>query len=264
MIIQAVQYIKPMDQGWTLPHLLKCDDNHTYVVKFMNNPDGPGILANELIAYRLGKLLGLQMAPCRIIRISSDFIDMHPVLKKLEVPPGAHLGSLYFEQGITTFDENDLSICQNASCAAGMIAFDHWINNGDRHLTQSNLLYLPDKRMIQLIDHADAFFGPDWDVDNWMYNLEEDLDLFWGPLYEMFVPFIDSPDPFDHYVSRIEAIGDNEILSAMSNLPKQWDIPRGDLSELKHFLLHRKNKVRETLYELKEHFPIWNESEDDD
>lgn len=260
MSILAVQYIRPMEDGWSLPHLFKCEDGQTYVVKFINNRSGSGILANELIAYRLGTWLGLPVAPYRIIQITRDLVDMFPVLKSLDIPAGLHLGSLYFEQGTTSFEEINLASCKNLYHAAGMIVFDHWINNWDRHFAGSNLLYIPDQRKILMIDHSDAFFGPDWDKEECMDNVNT-MEIFWGPLYEMFVPFIDSPDPFGHYVSLIENVSEKAVIEAVKGLPKQWKISREDVTALIDFLLCRRKLVRNTLEELREHFPIWTQED---
>ncbi|ASA19855.1 HipA family kinase [Paenibacillus donghaensis] len=261
MTILAVQYIRPVNQGWTLPHLFKCEDGQTYVVKFINNRAGPGILANELIAYRLGQWLGLPIAPYRIVQITKDLLDVFPALKSLDIPAGLHLGSLYFEQGTTLFKKHNLALCKNLYHSAGMIVFDHWINNWDRHIAQDNLLYLPDQQKIQMIDHSDAFFGPDWNKNEFMDDANK-MDIFWGPIYEVFVPFIDSPDPFGHYVSLVEKISEKTVIQAVKGLPKQWGISREDVTDLIDFLLCRRKLVRNALEELRDHFPIWTQKDD--
>lgn len=262
MYTRAVQYIRPMEQGWTQPHLFKCDDNHTYVVKFINNHDGTGVLANEWIAYRLGKLMHLAVAQSSIVMITDDLLDMYPKLKKLNIPSGPHIGSRFARYGVNLGEEIDLSECMNIHHAAGMIVFDHWINNWDRHITQANLLYLQDKKEILLIDHSDAFFGPGWNLEEWFEN-SNDIHVFWGSLYERFVPFIDNSDPFDYYLSIIESLNEHELRQAIQGIPSQWDIPEDELHELIDFLLLRKDRVRDVLKELIEYFPIWSSTERD-
>lgn len=261
MNVRALRYLRPMDLGWTLPHLLQCDDGQTYVVKFMNNPDGPGILANEWIAYRLARLVNLPVAPCRIVHIKRELIRMYPVLNNLRVPAGPHLGSLFAEDAVPLSEAVNLRACGNIRHAAGMIAFDHWINNWDRHLTDANLLYLPNERKLMMIDHSDAFFGPDWDLDAYRER-PDDMEVFWGKLYELFVPFIDGPDPFGPSLAVIESISEEALLRVTRGLPKQWAIPEGDVMELVDFLLLRKDRVRETLQSLKKYFPIWAASDE--
>ncbi|AHV96405.1 HipA family kinase [Paenibacillus sabinae] len=262
MSILAVRYIRPIDDGWTLPHLFKCEDGQTYVVKFINNRSGSGILANELIAYRLGKRLGLPIAPYRIIQITKDLVNMFPALKSMDIPTGLHLGSLYFEQGTTLLGEVNLALCQNLHQAAGMMVFDHWINNWDRHVAESNLLYLPDQRKILMIDHSDAFFGPYWDIEEFMDDSDR-MDVFWGPLYERFVPYIDSPNPFGRYIRLVEKIGEEAVVQAVKGLPKQWSISSEDASSLVDFLMGRRYLVREALEELRDNFPIWRQEGED-
>ncbi|MNP00700.1 hypothetical protein D3C76_924950 [compost metagenome] len=256
MYRRAVQYIKPMEQGWTRPHIFKCDDHKSYVVKLSNNPDGTSVLANEWIASRLAELLNLPIAKCSIVMITRDLLDMYPELKKLDIPPGLHIGTRYAKDGVNVGDNVDLSDCNNVQYAAGMIAFDHWINNWDRHVTQANLLYLEEKREIMLIDHSDAFFGPDWNMEEW-WDDPEKMDVFWGPLYEKFVPFIDNYDPFDSYLTAIESLDEDDIRNAVHGLPDQWSIPEDDLDELVNFLLYRKDRVRFAIEELIHHFPVW-------
>ncbi|WP_110932900.1 HipA family kinase [Paenibacillus bouchesdurhonensis] len=256
MYRRAIQYIKPMEQGWTQPHIFRCDDLNTYVVKLINNPDGTGVLANEWIAGRLGSLLHLPIANSRIIVITHDLLDMYPELKKLDITSGLHIGSCFEEYGVNVGEHVDLSDCRNLHHAAGMIVFDHWINNWDRHITQANLLYLQDKQEILLIDHSDAFFGPDWDMDEWWEN--EELEVFWGPLYEKFAPYIDNSDPFEEYLDAIESLEEADLRNAIHGIPHQWSIPEDDLDQLVDFLLFRKDRVRFALGELIEHFPIWH------
>jgi hypothetical protein len=53
----ALEQIRRM-RGGAQSHLMRCSDGEYYVVKFQNNPQGVRILANELLATRLGARLG--------------------------------------------------------------------------------------------------------------------------------------------------------------------------------------------------------------
>lgn len=260
---QAIQYIKPMKLGWTRPHIFRCDNQELYVVKFINNPDGTGVLANEWIASRLGRMLKLPVAKSSKILITDELLDMYPELKRMEIDSGLHFGSRFEKDGVNVGDHIDLSDCRNVESAAGMIVFDHWINNWDRHRTQANLLYLEIRKEILLIDHSDAFFGPDWNMEAW-WDHPEDIDVFWGPLYEKFVPYIDNSNPFGKYLSAIESLSENDLRSATRGLPGQWSIPEDDLNQLIDFLLYRKDRIRYALHELIAYFPSWRNATDED
>jgi hypothetical protein len=57
--IAAVQHIRRM-RGGAQGQLMRCSDDHSYVVKFRNNPQHHRILANELLATRLAEEAGYQ------------------------------------------------------------------------------------------------------------------------------------------------------------------------------------------------------------
>ncbi len=46
-------------RGGAQAHLMRCADDNYYVVKFQNNPQGRRILANELLASRIGGADGI-------------------------------------------------------------------------------------------------------------------------------------------------------------------------------------------------------------
>lgn len=62
--LSAIQHVRKM-QGGTQAHLMRGSDGNLYVVKFQTNPIHPRVLANELLATRLGFSLGLPMPPGR-------------------------------------------------------------------------------------------------------------------------------------------------------------------------------------------------------
>lgn len=262
MEIQAVQYVRPMSGGWSEPLLFKCDDGQNYVVKLMNNPDGPGTLANEWIASRLGPLLGLPMAQTRIVRITRDLLETYPMLKSMGIPAGLHIGSLYESRGLVLDDRVDLSACLNVSQGAGMIVFDHWINNGDRHEKNENVLYLPHSKKFIMIDHGDAFFGPQWQMDEWFEDPGH-MESFWGPVYRKFVPYIDGSDPFGSCIAQVRSLKEEHIQAAVYGLPRQWGVSRKDLEQLVDFLMYRKDRVHRTVRKLARHFPRWKRSREE-
>ena len=52
MALTAVEHMRRM-RGGAQSHLMRCNDERYYVVKFRNNPQGPRILANEMLASHL-------------------------------------------------------------------------------------------------------------------------------------------------------------------------------------------------------------------
>ena len=56
--VRAQEFIRRM-RGASQPWLVRCEDGESYVVKFQNNPQHARVLANEMLASRLARLVGL-------------------------------------------------------------------------------------------------------------------------------------------------------------------------------------------------------------
>jgi hypothetical protein len=61
-------------RGGAQGHLMRCDDDGYYVVKFQNNPQGVRILANELLGTRLAARLGIPVPAATVVEVREDVI----------------------------------------------------------------------------------------------------------------------------------------------------------------------------------------------
>jgi hypothetical protein len=78
--ISAVQHLRRL-RGGSQSHLLKASDGASYVTKFQNNPQHVRVLANEMLATRLGLALGLPMPRVEVIEVSDWLITHTPDLR---------------------------------------------------------------------------------------------------------------------------------------------------------------------------------------
>src|SRR5271165_1566758 len=69
----AVEHVRRM-RGGAQAHLMRCDDEGYYVVKFQNNPQGLRILANELLGTRLAARLGLPTPAAAVVEVREELI----------------------------------------------------------------------------------------------------------------------------------------------------------------------------------------------
>src|SRR5579864_971888 len=98
--LSAIQHVRKM-RGGTQAHLMRGSDGNLYVVKFQTNPVHPRVLANELLATRLGFWLGLPMPQVGVIEVSSWFIAHSPALivelaeSRIPCSSGLQLASRY-------------------------------------------------------------------------------------------------------------------------------------------------------------------------
>lgn len=257
MRVKAVVYVRAIQEGWSKPLLFRCDDGKEYVVKLMNNPQGLRVLPNELIAYRLGRLLKLPVGKCAIVHISKELIKSFPSLKVKQLTAGPHIGSLYYQEAKPLNDVQDLIGCENLREAAGMIAFDHWIQNWDRADNSSNILVLKqaDRKKIIMIDHANAFTGH-WTIDSLKINRREP-SAYWGSSYELFLPYIDNENPFREILQRIYALNKADLWTTMFRVPKEWQLSYKEQQKMVKYLEYRKAAVSAGLEKLKNCFTDW-------
>jgi hypothetical protein len=140
-VFLAVEYIRRM-RGGSQAHLVRCEDEDYYVVKFQNNPQGPRILANELLGTRLAARLGLPVAAAAVVEVSEDLVRNTEELVmqfgqgRAACQPGLCFGSRYpgDPASLVVYDllpEERLRKVGNLADFAGMLVFDKWTCNTD-------------------------------------------------------------------------------------------------------------------------------------
>ena len=67
--VRAREFVRRM-RGASQPWLVRCEDGASYVVKFRNNPQHARVLANEMLATRLARLVGLPAAAPAFVEVS--------------------------------------------------------------------------------------------------------------------------------------------------------------------------------------------------
>jgi len=117
MCISAVQHLRRL-RGGSQSHLLRASDGAAYVTKFQNNPQHVRVLANEMLATRLGRELGIPMPPVEVIEVSDWFVEHTPEMRiqvcGAEIPcrSGKQLASLYVGMGAS------VSMSRTRACSA--------------------------------------------------------------------------------------------------------------------------------------------------
>ena len=139
--ISAVQHLRRL-RGGSQSHLLKASDGASYVTKFQNNPQHVRVLANEMLATRLGLTLGLPMPQVEVIDVSEWLITHTPDLRiqlggaEIRCQNGKQLASLYVgtESSGLTFDylpRELLESVRNLGGFARVLVLDKWTCNAD-------------------------------------------------------------------------------------------------------------------------------------
>jgi len=98
--VRAVEFVRRM-RGASQPWLVRCEGGDNYVVKFQNNPQHARVLANEMLASRLGQRLGLPVAAPAFVEVSRSLLGSDPQLafevgeRREPIRPGTHFGSRF-------------------------------------------------------------------------------------------------------------------------------------------------------------------------
>ncbi len=246
-------------RGGAQAHLLECEDNGFYVVKFLNNPQHRRILINEWLSNFFLRYLQIHVPDTALIEIGADFIAENPDLyfsmgsRKEPVQAGLHFGSrlAVHPDRVAIFDflpDKLLGKVENRVDFLGTLVFDKWVGNADsrqavffraRAKTWTPIKGDAPNRigfLAQMIDHGFAFNGPHWTFgDSPLQGL-----YFRTSVYEE----VRSLDSFQPWLDLVSHFPVEVIDSAWKEIPRAW--VREDesaLEELLDTLLKRRKRV---------------------
>jgi hypothetical protein len=263
--LRATEQIRRM-RGGSQPQLMKCADERFYIVKFKNNTQGPRILANEMLATRLGVLLGLPMAEGKIIDVDPVLIMYTKalVIESLrcdrQCADGHSFGSLYVgdpakPNAYCGFDAPPSGVA-NLSDFLGMLVFDTWISNTDSRQAVFHRECSSEPYRVTMIDHGSSLCGEEWLFANTPCQFLN--HRFW--VYEKAFGI----DAFEPWLSKLEQeITLDDILSAAIGIPPEWYGYAWDrLVALVRGLFVRRQLVRRLIWEIHRcrplAFPNWS------
>jgi hypothetical protein len=255
--IQATRYIRSMIGG-TQPQMLHCSDDHDYIVKFQNNPQGARTLANEFLGTLLARYMGLPVAKIAIVEVTRELIDDSQHLKmeyqdhNEQCRAGLCFGSRFVQPRLpASYRSTQISAgclsseyvqtVGNIKDFLGMLVFDKWTCNTDNRqvifIRGEGLL--PDR--VVMIDLGCCFHGARWDFPD---------HLLQGVFGERFVyNSIESIDAFDPWMQILENDLDSDVIrSFASQIPPEWySFDHCALAALVEQLNRRRKIVREIL-----------------
>ena len=266
--ISAVQHLRPL-RGGAQSHLLKASDSACYVTKFQNNPQHVRVLANEMLATKLGIALGLPMPRVEVIEVSDSLIeqteDLRIDLGGVKIPcwSGKQLGSLYVgsESPGMTFDYLPRELLQrvvNVGGFARVLALDKWTCNSDgRQAIFCRKSLRSHRHHATFIDQGYCFNASEWSFPDcplrgvYANNCVYEGVMGWGA--------------FEPALSRAEEMDAHIIWGCAAEIPEEWyEGDRVGLERLVETLCHRRPTIRRLIGEFRKSsrnpFPNWRES----
>lgn len=138
-IFEALTFGPDVDAGDSAPRYCTLGG-----VAKMNTPERPFLVVNEYVCAELGRLMGLPAVPGVVVSGrggETGFVSLR-FGPKDERPPPALIGEF---------------VSREPMLAAGVVVFDCWIANQDRH--DENMAYTKRSRSLHLYDHDRALLG---------------------------------------------------------------------------------------------------------
>jgi hypothetical protein len=263
---EAVEHIRRM-RGGAQAHLLRCDDQRYYIVKFQNNPQGTRVLANELLATRLAARLGLSVPRAEVVQVGADLIahteDLVMQMGRGRAPcvAGQQFGSQYpgDPAAMVVYDflpDQQLRETENLADFLGMLVFDKWTCNINGR--QSIFFRAPGggKYQALMIDQGFCFNAGEWSFPD-------------APLRGLYArqavyAAVRGMDSFAPWLTRLEKSISLDVIGALaSEIPPEWY--NGDLDALGRMieqLDRRRTRVRDLLLDARnsyrQPFPNWS------
>jgi len=262
--VHAVQQIRKM-RGGAQSHLMLGSDGNAWVVKFQNNPQHLRVLANELLATRLGAAIGLTVPQCDVVEVSAWLIERTP---ELEVQIGGRrercvaglqfgsqlVGGLMPGYVADYLPEEQLLEVPNLNEFAGALALDKWTCNANGRQAIFHRKAREKRYRATFIDQGFCFNAGEWRF----------VDAPLRGVYARNAVYREATgwENFEPWLSRIETLAAEKVWNIAETIPPEWygnDVAL--LEQLVEKLMERRGRVRDLITSFRESsrqpFPNW-------
>ena len=253
-------------RGGAQSHLMLGSDGEAYVVKFQNNPQHVRVLANELMATKIGAALGLSVPVCDVIDVSEWLVEN---TKDLNIEQGGSrvepcraglqfgsrmVGGLMPGQTLDYLPEEKLAEVRNLEEFGGMLVLDKWTCNSNGRQAVFHKRPREKKYRATFIDQGYCYNAGEWSF------VDAPLRGVYGKntVYRSITGW----QSFEPWLSRMEELDAQVVWEIAEGVPPEWY--GGDISTMERLveqLLARRARVRELIDSFRESsrapFPNW-------
>jgi len=260
----AIEYIRRM-RGGAQSHLMRCEDENYYVVKFQNNPQGTRVLVNELLGTRLAARMGIAVAGAAVVEVLPRMVEVTEDLVvqlgrgRTACTAGLEFGSQFpgDPARVTVYDflpDEPLRQTENLADFCGIFVFDKWTCNTNGR----QAVFLRDRDTERyralMIDQGFCFNASEWNFPDaplrGIYSR--------SAVYEQ----VRGWESFELWIERAERIGESVLDEMAREIPPEWyNFDQDALYSLLEKLLGRRKRIRELIMGAKNSsrapFPNW-------
>lgn len=264
MHVVALEHIRKM-RGGAQGHLLRCSDDHFYIVKFRNNPQHLRVLANELLATRLAEGVGLPVPATAVVEVGDWLVGNTPELaiqlahSTIRCEPGQQFGSRYVVnplegQVLDYLPSEMLDRVRNVETFAGMLVVDKWTGNSDARQAAFWRHSRERKYTVSFIDQGYCFNAGEWTFPNYpLHGVYARNEVYAN---------VRSWESFEPWLTRIEKMDEHVIWKLAQDIPPEWY--GGEWTAMENLIEHliiRRGRVRELIdsfrVSVRRPFPAW-------
>lgn len=244
-MLTALEHLGATARGVTSPQLFRADDGRVYVVKLQNNRLGPKVLANELIAGRLGDALGLCFPSGGVIKLEERTLKRSRRLAAAGATPGRHFACRYLS-GTEYLCRHNVARAVNRPELAGVMLLDHLANNMDRTLNRRNLLLRREATgwRIYAIDNSHFFRRALWTEES-LARMTPRVRVNRHGVYGTLLRRYLQPAYFAPYLSLVQGWSDGFIADVVAGVPAEWLPHAGERQAVVRFLQARRDMAAE-------------------
>jgi len=239
-------------RGGAQSHLMRCEDESYYVVKFQNNPQGARVLVNELLGTRLAARMGLPTPVAAVVEVREDLIENTEDLAmqlgrgRARCRAGLQFGSRYpgppAETAVYDFlPDEQLREVVNLADFRGMLVFDKWTCNTNGRQAIFFRARGESQYRAQMIDQGFCFNACEWNFPD-------------APLRGLYArhrvyEFARGLESFEPWLERVETKMTEAVLDEVyKEIPSEWyDFQTDALERMLEQLLRRRKLVRELI-----------------
>lgn len=244
----AKLYEGPVSRGATCPQRFEVKGVGPCVVKFLQNPQGPKAIVNELVGFGVARHLGLEYPQIGIVEVNASALPDNGTLtisfddEPYTYKPGLHFYSKLLSSAadLTVFNFDSMAL-QNPNMLAGIVVLDLLLGNFDRKPNNSNLLlHREDRLSIKLIDLSMAFGSMIWEANDLRNPLLPPVDqrIPYAGDISMLLKHI-RRDDFDPYLARLDSLNTTVLESIVNQIPQSWGTNGAERDALLEYLKQR-------------------------
>jgi hypothetical protein len=263
-ILYAQQHIRRM-RGGSQSHLMQASDGGYWIVKFQNNPQHIRVLANEFLASRIGRCLGLPIPEVQVIEVSDWLIQNTPELcvdcagLKTRCCSGLQLACRYAAdpECDLVFDylpESMHANIDNLNMLAACMVLDKWTCNVDGRQVVFTRPSQHRRFSAWFIDQGYCFNAGEWSFpDSVLRGVYSRNSVY---------AHVTGWDAFEPALSLAEQADLGDLWQCASQMPREWyQQDRAGLSRLIETLHKRRSVIRDLITQFRQHernpFPNW-------